>query len=276
MRSDRSDADVERILEHWLEDHAAPLPARLGGELADVPAHHTQRGSRGRMAGAWQGWRAATTGVSAILVVTAIVAAPALIGELRSRLGSAAPSAPPPATETYEWDALLNFLDRNPARDAYGHDVVWSYLYGHAGDPDPTRYLPLSAYQAEPMPRWYQPTIEGLYLGTSPGGDLLQMHPAAGGGEGRSPILAWRSPIDETSLTITGTVEVDGSCGDGITFRVDHAGDTFRSIDLQSGRERFSIPVERLVRGGIIHFIVDPREDSRCDTTWVSILIEAP
>lgn len=275
MRTGPSDSDVERILEDWLEDHAAPLPARLRTELADVPARHAQRGRGRSIGGRWWGGRAAMTAIGTVVVIVAIVVAPALIGQLRSRIGGPATS-PSSAAGTFQWHAVRSFVDRNPAPDGYGHDVVWSYLYGHAGDPDATRYVPFSAYESTPAPRWVEPTIDGLYIGTAPGELLLQMHPFAGGADGQSPILAWRNPIEEMSLTISGSVEVDGSCGDGITFRVDHGSDTLQSIDLPTGTQSFSIAVERLARGGLIHFIVDPREDSRCDTTWVSVVIDAP
>ena len=265
----RLDSEIEQVLEDWLETTAAPMPDTLRDAIDETPSRHAQLGRR-----SWRDSLRSPTRLAAFAAVAALAVVvyvgSGVLGNLRNTGGPSSRATSPAAA--FVWDGILNFVGRNPAPDGYGHTAVWSYLSGPAGIHDPTQYRPLTAHGGEGDGTWSDPAIEGLSIGRPPSSEgRLQIQPA----NGTAAIIAWRNPIDETALTITGSVEVDGSCGDGITLLIESAGDVFRSITLASGREDFTIPVERFARGGVLHFIIEAGANSRCDTTWLTLVITA-
>jgi hypothetical protein len=216
------------------------------------------------------GWRTFVTAVAAGLAVLAVLAGPGLVRDLATPVGNRS-GVGQPAVEEMHWDAMRQFRELNPAPDGYGHTNVFTYLYGTGLDRDPAQYVPLRDFNVAEN-RWYEPTIPDLYVGGIVE-ESLRMHPAGGGSDSRAAIVAWRAPV-EASLTITGRVEVDASCGDGINFSVEHGTEIFEQFVLPEGSQAFSIPVEVFHTGEILYFVVEPGADSGCDTTWLTARID--
>ncbi|HEX7171710.1 MAG TPA: hypothetical protein VF365_03760 [Candidatus Limnocylindria bacterium] len=272
MKPPRPDSEIEQVLEEWLETTADPMPDTLRDAIDETPSRHAQLGRR-----SWRDLLRSPTRLAAFaavagLAIIAVYVGSGVLGNLRNAVGGPISPEPSSAAE-FVWDGMLNFVGSNPAPDGYGHTAVWRYLSGPAGIHDPTQYRPLTNHGGEGDGTWSDPTIAGLAIGVPPSSESrLQIQPA----DGTAAVIAWRNPIAETALTIIGSVEVDGSCGDGITLLIDHAGDPFRTITLARGREDFTIPVERFAGGGVLHFIIEPGANSRCDTTWLELTIHAP
>jgi hypothetical protein len=175
------------------------------------------------------------------------------------------------------WDAMLQFRENpiqlNPAPDAYGHAVVFSYLRSSGPAHDPAEYVPLPEFEAEAIQSWYDPEFGNLLVGWAPGDDMLTMHPYGGGSDIRAAIVAWRSPV-KASLSVTGSLEVDATCGDGIVFSIEHGTRVFETFPLPSGSRTFEHDVEVFYAGEVLYFIVEPGADSRCDTTRFNVTID--
>jgi hypothetical protein len=276
----RRDDDLERQLGDWLKAYARSMPPRLRRAVAEVPERHAQLGRR-----RWFDWSRLpmlAVGAAATLgIVIAVALGSTLLGELRQAAGgpgvsaSMTPSAEPTPSR-YEWDAMLNFVDRNPAGDGYGNTTVWTYLSGPAGTHDPNQYQPLPSVEDGEWPTWSDPAIEGLQMALPPGTDRLEIHPAGGGTNATAAILAWRNPVGPLPMRIIGTVEVDGSCGDGIVFVIAGPAGEIQTIDLPSGSDGFDVFLDELQPGEVMYFRVEPSGDSRCDTTWLTLQIHAP
>jgi hypothetical protein len=175
------------------------------------------------------------------------------------------------------WDAMLQFRENpiqlNPAPDGYGNAVVFTYLRSSGPTHDPAQYVPLPEYEAEGFQSWHDPEFGGLLVGSAPGDDLLTMHPYGGGVDSRAAIVAWRNPV-EASLIVSGRVEVDATCGDGIIFSVEHGSEVFETFMLPSGTRMFENLVDVFHTGEVLYFIVEPGADSRCDTTRFNVTID--
>jgi hypothetical protein len=280
----RDDDELDRQLGDWLKANARPMPPRLRTALAETPQRHGQVDRRRWFDRSRLSLMAVGAAVT-VVVVIAVALGSAFLDELRQAVGGPSASASnlssaEPTPSRYEWDAMLNFVDRNPAGDGYGNTTVWTYLSGPAGIHDPTQYQPLPSVEAGEWPTWSDPAIEGLRMALPPGTGRLEIHPAGGGADATAAILAWRNPVGLMPMRIIGSVEVDGSCGDGITLVVawqsgDQAGE-IQTIPLARGREGFDIFLDQVDPGWVAYFKVEPGNDSRCDTTWLTATVHAP
>jgi hypothetical protein len=274
MTGERGDSGLEHALAEWLEEEAAPMPDALRAAIDEVPSRHGPVG-RGRwLDSSWGVWRVAAGTAAAGLLLIAIVAGPGVLDRLREAAGRPSGSVASPG-EVLTWDMMLSFRDMNPAQDGYGHAVVWTYLSGPAGVRDSAQFRLLPVHEGPGDGVWSDPAIPGLSVGPAEE-ESVRMMPSGGGSEAVAAIVAWRNPIGAVPLTLTGSVEVDGSCGDGILLAIDHAGDTFKTIQLSRGSEQFSISLERFDPGEVIHFIVEPGASSECDATWLEAVITSP
>ena len=276
----RSDRDIERLLEDWLDAEARPIPQHVIESSLEAVTRTTQTrlgsdSDRQRLA-----MRFALVVAAASLAVIVIVAAPTV---LRNLIGGPPPPAASPSVGTsatptsagMTWDLVLTFRELNPAPDGYGHTTVFSYMRGSTGGAGPSSYVPLPEFTAAEVSRWHDPAFPGVYVAccdTTPG---LQLHPSGGGSNAVTAVVAWRNPVGPIPLEIRGSVEVDGSCGDGIVFSVLHGAEIWEQVDVREGRHPFSISVSRLDQGQVLYFAVGPGADSGCDTTWVNAVIES-
>ena len=270
----RSDEEIERLLEDWLVETAEPVPQHLLEEVLDGVSRRSQQSARkstrfGKLA------RGVTSvALAAGVLLGLIVIAPRVVPQLQAvwRGVTGAGSA-----ELLHWDATLQFRgypsQMNPAPDAYGHPVVFTYLRSSGPAHDPAQYVALDQFESDGIQSWYDPAFEGLSVGWAPGDDMLTMHPFGGGVDSHSAIVAWRSPVD-TSLRISGRVEVDATCGDGINFSIEQGSRVVESFPLPMGSQAFELDVDSFLRGEVLYFIVEPGADSECDTTRFNVTIE--
>jgi hypothetical protein len=217
---------------------------------------------------------AAYVAVVTVVVLVMIVIAPSVAPQLQAIWRSAIGTG---SAEPMHWDAMRQFRENpnqlNPAPDGYGHAVVFTYLRSSGPAHDPAQYVPLPDFEAEGVQSWYDPEFAGLLVGWAPGDDLLTMHPYGGGVDSRAAIVAWRNPVD-ASLRLSGRVDVDATCGDGINFSIEHGSEVFESFVLPRGSQTFEHELAPFLAGEVLYFIVEPGADSRCDTTRFNVTID--
>jgi hypothetical protein len=180
--------------------------------------------------------------------------------------------------ETFTWDPWVDFLlapnQANPGPDRYGNPDVWNYLAGPSLDHDPAGYLPMPDYVVDSptYEKWTYPHDRYHLIAHVRSPDELQMHT----GEGWLSILGWRSPMDG-AVTVEGTVRLRGDgCEDvatGIIFSVDlESRILYRVVMNEPGQATLSVPADVRV-GESLYFVLDPGQDTNCDTTVLSLLI---
>jgi hypothetical protein len=186
---------------------------------------------------------------------------------------------------TLVWDPVADFRPSpgqvNPNPDSYGRDGVWSYLASADFDHDPDRYSLLPHYSILDGGRqqWDSPEFVNLLVAHLSGDRKLLLHAYGGNGSGaRSAILGWRSPISG-HVTVQGTVEVtDTSCAaieGGIVFWIDYGAHTLERFVIPPGG-RQSLSIDAIVEADTyLYFITDPGYDSNCDTTILTLSIQA-
>ena len=275
----RSDRDIERELAGWLERTTRPLADDVLQQSVHA-ALATGQVKAGRRHGGFIALRVTTAVAIAAVVVLAVIAAPNVpewlrgLG-LRAPVGSDASGTPSPEME---WDAMMSFRELNPAPDGYGHRFVYSWLRSSGLDHDPSTYVPLPDYEeTDDIVRWFDPEYDApengdLYIGVPKGDDHIQLHPWGGGNDIRASIIAWRNP-DDASLVMSGSVEVDGTCGDGVIFSIEHGPDVLREVTVRSGRQTFELAVDAFPAGEALYFIFEPGANSDCDTTRFNVMI---
>jgi hypothetical protein len=179
---------------------------------------------------------------------------------------------------TYTWDPWADFMtapnQANPSADRYGNAGVWSYLAGPSLDHDPAGYFPMPDYVVDSptYEKWTYPHDQYHLIAHVRSPDELQMHT----GEGWLSILGWRSPMNG-AVTVEGTVRLRGDgCEEvatGVIFSVDLGSRILRRVVMnQPGQATLSVPADVRV-GQSLYFILDPGQDTNCDTTVVSLLI---
>ena len=271
----RSDEEIERLVEDWLLDEAEPMPPPLLEAVLDGVSRRPQDRPASALRFRWLTRPLATAAAVAVVVLAGVVIAPSALHELRAvwRSVTGTPSSAP-----MHWDAMLQFREYpnqlNPAPDGYGHTMVFSYLRSSGPAHDPAQYVALPAFERQGLQRWYDPAFDGLFVGWAPADDgMLTLHPYGGGVDSRAAIVAWRNPVD-ASLTLSGRVEVDGTCGDGIIFSIEHGSRVFETFALPNGSRTFEHVVETFQAGEVLYFIVEPGANSECDTTRFNVIID--
>jgi hypothetical protein len=128
--------------------------------------------------------------------------------------------------------------------DSYGNLSIWSYLHASGGVHDPTRYVRFAEFDGGARDAWIDPAHEGLAVGFVLGDDALTVEPW-----GRSPteseaaIVAWRDPFGGP-IAVSGLVEVDAACGDGIDVSIDRGGRTIEQFSLPNGTRAIDLALE--------------------------------
>lgn len=262
----RSDEELERLLEDWLEDEAQPIPRDvLEGTLESV-ARTPQVGPRGGGVG-W--FRTGPFGVvaAAAFLVLAIVAGVLV----RDRIGSQpTPSASAGAGQAWaQPDDFHASPGLNPGPDAHGNADVWSYLAGSSAHA-PATYELLPTFAGG---RWTDPAFLNLHAYEDRG---LVLHPYIDGEQTRYIILAWTSPISG-EVAITGAADMlQRTCSqpaNGIRLFIDRGSQTLATEDVSAGAT-VSFELDATVGvGDSIYFVVDPAGNSSCDSTALTVTI---
>jgi hypothetical protein len=181
-------------------------------------------------------------------------------------------------TGTLTWDPWVDFLlapnQANPSPDRYGNAGVWSYLAGPSLDHDPDTYVPMPNYRvdSDTYEKWTYPHDMYHLIAHVRSPDEIQMHT----GEGWLSVLAWRSPM-KGHVMVEGSVRLRGDgCEEvatGIIFSVDQGSRILHRVVMnEPGQAMLSMPADVRV-GESLYFILDPGQDTNCDTTVVSLLI---
>jgi len=87
-------------------------------------------------------------------------------------------------------------------------------------------------------------------------------------------IVGWRSPING-SISVSGAfTDVDGSCGDGVAWFIDHGTTNLANGSFPNGgAQDFQLSDVSVSQGDFLYFIVDPHGDHVCDSTALSITL---
>jgi hypothetical protein len=263
-----SDHDLDRELADRLARRARPASPRvLDTALARIRTVPQARAAHG----AWMDRAVLAVALAGVLVL-AVLAGPPAVDRLAGLTGgprqTGASSQP-----GMLWSGALQFRaapnQQNPVGDGYGNDDVFSYLRNGGSVDDPVGYLVLPDFASDGIDRWYDPNVPGLYLGLGPGPNRLELRPSGGGDTSHAAILAWRSPVD-ASVTVTGSIEVDAACGDGILFSIHQGVTTIEQRALANGTVQFTDDV--VVRTGeTLYVLVAPGANDQCDTSWLTV-----
>jgi hypothetical protein len=259
--------DLDRRVEEHLASTASRMPDYLRASvLEDIPR-------RGQVGPGWPrvGAMARLSLAAGVLAATVfvVVRAPALLDPAGPGAGDRAS-----ATPDFVWDAVLNFRDRNPSMDVYGNPSVWSYLHAPGGVHDPTQYLRLTEFDQGAGEAWIDPAHEGLAIGVVPGANGLTVEPwGRSATEIEAAIVAWRDPFGGP-ITVSGLVEVDAACGDGIDVAIDQGDRTIEQFSLPSESRAIDLAID-MRRGETLYVRVEPGTSGNgdCDTTWLTLTI---
>ena len=269
----RSDQDIERHLEDWLQDKARPIPHNVLEEVLEAVARIPQAGIRSP---GWLGNRRAGVLVGAVVVGLAVLAG----GLAVDRIGSLVPNPSQSPGPEQIWDPAAELLTApnqlNPSPDSYGNPGVWSYLRSESAQHDPSRYVPMSSSDAD---GWSAPGLVNLFVHVDKENGVLNLHPWSDGSIRRDAILAWASPV-------TGQISIEGGVGRAqsscevptgmMDFSIDRESTTLWSTSLALG-ESADIGVTTTVTAGeTLYFVVDAGPDARCDLTYLGLRILFP
>jgi uncharacterized membrane protein len=88
-------------------------------------------------------------------------------------------------------------------------------------------------------------------------------------------VVGWRSPIDG-SISISGAfTDMNGTCGDGVAWFIDHGTTTLANDSIPNGgtRQNFQLSDVSVSEGDFLYFIVDPNGDHVCDSTALEVTL---
>jgi hypothetical protein len=262
----RSDEQLERLLEDWLEDEAQPIPHDvLEGALESV-ARTPQLGPRGGRAGWFM------NGPLGMAVAAAFVVLAVLTGiVVRDRIGSD-PTPSASAGPSMVWAQPSDFRadpSRNPGPDSHGNVGIWSYLSGPAAHV-PATYDLLRTFADN---QWSDRAFINLNVSADRG---LVLHPYRDDVQTRYIVLGWQSPVSG-DVTVSGSADLlQRTCpgpADGVELLIDHGSETVAITPIAAGgTEVFEVTVA-VSPGESIYFVVDPRANSSCDATALNFTI---
>jgi hypothetical protein len=263
--------DFEGRLEEHLAATASRMPPDLRRSILEEFPGHGQAGPRPPWLGRI-GRLSFAAGVLAAVIV-AVVNAPLIFD--RTGLG---PGGRPSNSPAFVWDAVLGFrefpIQSNPSMDAYGNQSVWSYLHAAGGVHDPTRYVRFTEFDGGARDAWVDAAHDGLAVGFVLGDDALTLQPwGRGPTETEAAIVAWRDPVGGP-VAVSGVIEVDAACGDGIDVSIDQGGRPIEEFSLPNGTRAFDLAPE-MSRGETLYVRVEPGSSGSadCDTTWLTLTV---
>jgi len=270
----RSDEEMERLLENWLEDEARPMPREVLESALEAVSRAAQVGRSGPLARWGVGARFLTAGIAGAAVVLAVLAGPYLIDRTRDLQGFLGGSP-----QERVWDPAAEFRraphNLNPSPDHYGNASVWSYLSSTTQAHEPAMYLPLPDF----IVNWNERDLVNLFVGVAQEEGLIHMHPWSDGTLRRNAILGWTSPVSGRISIEGGVGRAQSSCDvstGGIDFSIDQGAVTLRTITLLLGQSADLDLTTTVATGETLYFIVDAGPDARCDLTYLGLRIFFP
>jgi hypothetical protein len=276
----RSDEEVERHLEEWLEEAAQPMPHEVLEGALEAVARTPQVGARG--SARWLDSRPMT-----ILTAAAVLLLIAVAGSLAvDRIGSLLPDPSTSARPTRVWDPAADWRSppsqENPSADSYGNSGVWSYMRSQDARHEPVRYYLLPGFRVvdSNAQEWSERDYVNLFVARSESQGAIAMHPWSSGPEvtdRRNAILAWRSPITG-SLTLRGHIAANATeCPedhpDGFTFFIDQWAQTIHAVTLSLGQSAALDLSLTVTAGDSLYFILDAGANAWCDSALLTLRI---
>ena len=100
----------------------------------------------------------------------------------------------------------------------------------------------------------------------------IALHPGP-----KTPVTAaWRSPLAGRVRVSAKLIDVDPTCGNGVTWSVRHAGKTLSEGAMDNGKNvEFTEQEVTVAEGDLLQLIIGPRNDYSCDSTQVEFRIKA-
>jgi hypothetical protein len=271
----RSDQEIERQLEDWLEEEARPMPHEVLEGALEAVARTPQAGAR-HGGPRWLGSRPmGMLGAAAVLVLVVVAGGLAV-----DRIGSLFPTESGGAGTVQVWDPVADWRSapdqQNPSPDSYGNPAVWSYLRSTSSRHEPTTYILMPNHESDwpgfLREAWSEPAMTNVVVAVWPSDAVIYLHPTSG----VHTILAWTSPV-AGEVTIDGVVaRPQNPCeepSDGLIFSVDRSSDTLETIGLDLGqRTPFNLTTTVDI-GDTVYFVADSDGDANCDLTQLQVTI---
>jgi hypothetical protein len=285
----RSDDDLERLLEDWLDAEARPMPQPVLESSLEAVTRTNQVGPLGR-AGQKPWIRLAAPILAVAAVVLLIVTGPTILRDLGGWIGLQ-PGGPGPtesAGTPQTWDAAVDFGrppdHANPAPDRYGNPDVWSYLRSTYDLHNPGIYVTLPNFQVTEAgaDQWYERDLLNLFVAYPQNSPSLSVHPWSDGDpdHNHNAIVGWISPASGW-FRVTASAHLEATecseAADGVTFTVDQNAAVLRAASVSIGDGARVLEVQTLLEAGDgLYFVVAPGADAHCDTTDLTITITGP
>jgi hypothetical protein len=276
----RSDEEIERLLENWLEDEAQPMPRDVLENALESVARSSQDGRR-PTGPAWLRSRPMGLLAAAAVLILLVVAGRLAVDRIGSLppTGSASPGEPQVWDPAADWRSAPNQM--NPSADSYGNAGVWSYMRSPSATHDPRGYSLLPEYHVvdQNSQDWFEGAFVNLLVGRAKAQGIISMHPwtaSAGVADRLNAILAWRSPYAGV-VTITGEISARGEAcpdpADGFLFFVDHGPQTLKTVSLVIGESATLDLRATVAPGESLYFILDGKANASCDASMLRVRI---
>jgi len=209
--------------------------------------------------------------------------------------------AGPPGTVAagivFRWKLGLDFRTHpghNPFSDSQNSGpAVWSLRQGYSLSRN--GLYPLlpsfsSTFESDGLSAWHAdsagcPKLPAIGINIILDAQIPQCSATIAGGAaflepsvGHPAIVGWTSPFTGLAdISHDAVADLDGTCGDGISYYVDLGTQQIRSARITNGNSA-TLPDDRVrvVKGQTLYFIVDPgpADDASCDATQVEVTID--
>jgi hypothetical protein len=281
----KSDGEMERMVEEWLEAEARPMPQHVLESSLEAVARTRQTGFRSPADGPRRTMRFALVAATAAFAVVVILGAPTILRTLDGLLPAQPGSSPDTsAAQVRVWDAAADFIgspdQQNPSPDRYGNPAVWSYLRSRTNMHNPGVYLPLPNFQVaeSDVDLWYERDLTNLFVGHLGRSTSLSVHPWSDGdpANDHNAVVGWTSPTDGWFVVMATARVVARECpgpADGITFTIDQNAAVLRATSVPMGEARTLEVATLLEAGDGLYFVVAPGANAQCDATDLTITI---
>jgi hypothetical protein len=270
----RSDHEIERLLEDWLEDDARPMPHEVLEGALEAVARTPQAGVGGLFG-------RQRSGLVGILIAGGVLALTVLAGGLAiDRIGSVVPNASESQRPEQVWDPIADWRsapnEENPSADRFGNAGVWRYMRGTSISHNPVQYILMPNYERD-LPgflgeAWSEPAMINVFVARLVADPSIYLHPTSG----VYAILAWRSPV-AGEVTIDGVVaRPQNPCDQpshGLLFSVDRGSETLRTMSLDLGQSTDFNLNTMVGMGDTVYFVVDADGDANCDLTQLRLTV---
>lgn len=189
---------------------------------------------------------------------------------------------------SYSWNLsrdMMSGISTNP----FGLGRIWTAMYDDAGTSHNDFYYKIMpSYNAKYLnysfPVWANTIVPSFLVGVPTksfyyiGFTLIKGMPVLHPSPTLSTIIRWKSPINGKVSISGGIADADPACGDGVDWFVDKGKYTLMSGTLPNGNSGQSILQQNIPVsvGSMIYFIVSPKNDPFCDTTYLDVIITSP